>query len=223
MFRSRNPRSHVSESVPPSDDLRIVFPYDKRHIRFNRRFYTPDMTDEKIEYRQLSTILKSFESIVHSSKVIENTVTYVFLILALLGFGFILYYDITQHSSMMVSLTIGYFAVFFIGSCIVYSFVYYKQKEAREKIQQVIMINDAIFEAQGLRWNLPPAFPKWIELWKDYKKTMATSEGEVLAKQESCIEIKEQPKLAQTRESSSYENIQEDKELWQPLIMQRQA
>ena len=226
MSRRRNHKSTIPAPIPPSTDLRIVFPYDKCHNRFNRRFYTPDMTDEKIEYKQLSAILKSFESIIHSSQVIVNTVTYVFLILSLIGFSFILYYDITEINngySLMVTLTIGYFAIFGFGSCIVYSFVGYKQKAARDKIQQVIMINDAMFGSQGLRWNLPPLFPKWIELWKDYKGSVITCNEGVLNKQESCIEVKEEPKLAQTRESSSYEHIQDDKELWQPLIMQRQA
>jgi len=44
-----------------------------------------------------------------------------------------------------------------------------KHLKARKAIQRLIDRNSPFFAAQGLRWNLPLHFPRWIELWKDYR------------------------------------------------------
>jgi len=43
------------------------------------------------------------------------------------------------------------------------------QKKARKAVQMKIDHENQFFANYGLRWNLPLAFPHWIELWKDYR------------------------------------------------------
>jgi len=42
-------------------------------------------------------------------------------------------------------------------------------RKARKGIQEVIDRYAPIFANAGLRWNVPLAFPHYVELWKDYK------------------------------------------------------
>lgn len=42
-------------------------------------------------------------------------------------------------------------------------------KSARKGVQEVIDRHYLMFANSGLRWNLPLAFPHYIELWKDYR------------------------------------------------------
>jgi len=42
-------------------------------------------------------------------------------------------------------------------------------KRARKAVQSLIDRENQFFGNYGLRWNVPLAFPNWIELWKDYK------------------------------------------------------
>jgi uncharacterized membrane protein SpoIIM required for sporulation len=42
-------------------------------------------------------------------------------------------------------------------------------KNARKGVQEVVDRYAPIFASSGLRWNLPLAFPHYIELWKDYR------------------------------------------------------
>jgi len=42
-------------------------------------------------------------------------------------------------------------------------------KKAHKRVQEVVDRHSPVFANVGLRWNLPLAFPHYIELWKDYK------------------------------------------------------
>jgi len=42
-------------------------------------------------------------------------------------------------------------------------------KKARKTVQEVVYRHSSVFANAGLRWNVPLAFPHYIELWKDYK------------------------------------------------------
>jgi hypothetical protein len=42
-------------------------------------------------------------------------------------------------------------------------------RKARTGVQEVIDRHAPIFSQTGIRWNVPLAFPHYIELWKDYK------------------------------------------------------
>jgi len=70
----------------------------------------------------------------------------------------------TFFSALMV-----YFFALIFYTLLLQCVMKHKQKKARKSIESLIKKHSAEFAAQGLRWNLPLAFPHWIELWKDYK------------------------------------------------------
>jgi len=45
----------------------------------------------------------------------------------------------------------------------------HSMKKAKKSVQEVVDRHSSIFANAGLRWNIPLAFPHYIELWKDYK------------------------------------------------------
>jgi len=78
-------------------------------------------------------------------------------------------YDIEEQIDMMFMAWIFLMFAALIWGIIFKCFKKSSFKKARKSVQEVVDRHSLIFANVGLRWNLPLAFPHYIELWKDYK------------------------------------------------------
>jgi len=78
-------------------------------------------------------------------------------------------YDAEEQIQLMVMSWMFMLVAMVFWSIIFSCFKRSSFKRARKGVEQVVDRYSALFASTGLRWNLPLAFPHYIELWKDYK------------------------------------------------------
>jgi len=190
---SRNRGGYVV--TPPTTDFCLVFPYDRKSNTFDKSFYSPALTHGKVSFQQLDSFIGEAERILKKKIDPVKKVWSLFGWFALLGVVFIACLMFTMMSddldddynsdSMAANIDdsdevdslfivlMGYMfgIIFYALICGIYSCK--KHRKARKAIQTLVDRNSQMFAAQGLRWNVPKYFPRWIELWKDYRGQQA--------------------------------------------------
>jgi len=174
--------------APPTTDSALVFHYDKSKNKFDRNFYTPYLTEGRSSSEQMDTFLSAIERKINKKMSKINKINKIFTIWAICGFvtmilfGFMIFSDEDNYDTMYddyysdYDIADTYFLCFmlYVVTLLFYSLLLQlvtrcKQKKAKRSVENYIKKHSGEFAAQGLKWNLPLAFPHWIELWKDYK------------------------------------------------------
>jgi len=159
-------------ATPPTTDYTIVFPFDEGGKRFDSGFYSQGLTDGRVSIEEINHILAEVESTRRpiASKVWSAVCCYVVSLIA----AVVIY----VFSLMMVAESVPEFIPFliliFIGSITGLVFALYKRlrgvtEEMKSKCKAVLDRHNPNFASRGLRWHIPVHFPRWVELWKDYK------------------------------------------------------
>jgi len=174
--------------VPPTTDSALVFHYDKSKKKFDRNFYTSYLTEGRSNPEQMDTFFSAIEKKINKKMDKINKLTKIFTVWMIFGFvmfilgGFMIFSD-DEYSDIMYDDSYGDYDIadtYFTGFMIyVFMLLFYsvllqfihrrKQKKTKKSVENYIKKHSGEFAAQGLRWNIPSAFPHWIELWKDYR------------------------------------------------------
>lgn len=172
--------------IPPTTDSALVFPYDKSTKSFDRKFYSPALTDGRLHSNQVETFLTTLETKVNKkirkaqqlTKLFAGIALFAVTILALYGFclfsesDYVDDVDASEYyndvDSFFIALMGFAFATMFYSIILT---IYRKRcyKKAKKSAERYIKKHNPEFASMGLRWNLPLSFPQWVELWKDYK------------------------------------------------------
>jgi len=87
--------------------------------------------------------------------------------------------DLDEFDSLFIVMIVFIFGIIFYG--VIFNLYARKRyRKARKAIQALVDRNYPMFAAQGLRWNVPKHFPRWIELWKDYRGQAQCMCGQML-------------------------------------------
>jgi len=174
--------------APPTTDSALVFHYDKSKKKFDRNFYTSYLTEGRSSPEQMDSFLSNIERKINKKMDKINKINKIFTIWAILGFftmilfGFMIFSDEDNYDTMYddyysdYDVADTYFMCFmlYVVALLFYSLLLQfvtrrKQKKAKKSVENYIKKHSGDFAAQGLKWNVPLAFPHWIELWKDYR------------------------------------------------------
>jgi len=164
-------------------DSNIIFPLDESGRQYNSRLYTVVLTDGKASKQEIDKVLAD---IMTAGKDPSNKKGWsrascfflvLFIVLAIL-------LPICALLSMIYFMNSGHIliALFFwfaflggsVWSCTSCSATLDDRtlpdiEIIRKKCQVVVDEYNKEYVLKGLRWHLPPEFPQWVELWKDYK------------------------------------------------------
>jgi hypothetical protein len=174
--------------VPPTTDSALVFAYDRSKKKFDRKFYSPVLTEGRSNTEQIESFLSKVERKINKKMDKINKLNKFFAIASIFGFvvlilfGFCIFNDEDSYGDdddfsgyayddvdgFFVALMVYLFTILFY-SLLLQFITRRKQKKARKSVERIIEKHNGEFTAQGLRWNMPLAFPHWIELWKDYR------------------------------------------------------
>ena len=159
-------------AIPPTTDYTIVFPHDDFGKRFDSGFYSPALTDGRASLEEINQILAEVEIIRRplAGKMCGALCCYIVSIIAsVVAYVLFMVSMINNNSGLFPFLIAG-----FIGMIILIFWVFIVRvknihENIRKKCKEVIDKHNHNFVSRGLRWHLPIQFPRWIELWKDYR------------------------------------------------------
>jgi len=159
-------------AIPPTTDYTIVFPHDAVSKRFDSGFYAPGLTDGRASREEIDQVLNEVENVRRplASKIVSALCCYIFGLFAAIG----------SYVFFMVAMAGGdpelipFFVIGFIGLIVALVWIFVVRvknltEQIKTKSRQVIDRHNPSFASRGLRWHVPVHFPRWIELWKDYR------------------------------------------------------
>jgi len=165
-------RSHGTSVIfaPPTTDWTIVFPYVNEDKLFDRGFYSPSLTDGRVTLADISPVLREMEVIIKRKLGCENCLI-TFLVIFILTSTILLFsifLDGGYFPSRWMPVGIYLVLVVLLSSSISLD-IKRRKREAKLLCQKLVDVYNVRFATVGLRWYLPPSFPRWVELWKDYR------------------------------------------------------
>ncbi len=187
-------------AFPPTTKQTIIFPSTDLESKFHYRFYNPKLTDGRASKQAIAQVLTDIEiTIKPYSGRIKRAGYYYFLAYVILSFIALLYFLITadEKSGVFNDALLAFFGG--LGASILILFIAMRiiEKRMLRKCHEAIKKHNENFVPKGLRWHLPPDFPRWIELWKDYIKPR-----ESVNQANSVSELGESPSLNQEEKAS---------------------
>lgn len=175
-FANHSPETSLSSRksfmVPPTTDFTVIFPFDKHTGKFDRLFYYSALTDGRASQDQIDLFLREIEQILQRKSKPINIIIWLFVFLAFSVLLGLTYHHMDRYDTereMVIKTMIAYLFVVVLCSGTIQLYRRHTKKKAKKAIEAAIRRSYLEFEAQGLRWNIPAGFPKWIELWKYYK------------------------------------------------------
>jgi len=163
-------------AVPPTTDMGLVFPFDRRSSKFDRSFYSPALTDGRASSEQIETFLKGVEKLIKKKSRGIKLFMGLFIFFVITGFlglfcviSDIDYLDESTDIDDLFTYFMGYLLAVIFYALLLQLYIRRKQRKAKKSVKSYMKKNGQAFNEQGLRWNAPMFFPQWIELWKDYK------------------------------------------------------
>jgi len=159
-------------AIPPTTDYTIVFPHDAVGKRFDSGFYAPGLTDGRASREEIDQVLTEVENVRRplNGKIVSAVCCYIFgLFAAVGGYVFLMVSMASEVPDM-----IPFFVIGFIGLIIALIWIFIARVknvnvEMKTKCKAVVDRHNPNFASRGLRWHVPVHFPRWIELWKDYR------------------------------------------------------
>jgi len=195
----------------PASKVRIVFPYDKSSKRYNTEAYSPSLTEGRAECEEIYPILQEIESIIQEKIGICSKHRTSFIFLSFVTWVLLLYVSLKQLDPYDIYFALKIVGVIFVSTqlCLIaVAFISHRHetqmKEVMTLCQGIIDTYKPKFDSVGLRWSLPPNFPKSIELWKDYKGKPGYVD-QVSEKSEDLEETHEEINIGDEEEKNEYQ------------------
>ena len=168
---SRRFRSHHRKVLTPASNENIViFPY--KSGTFDTSSYHASQNDHKVTLEEINKVLNEIQAtrLVWNKKFWRTFWCYVgSLLLAIGGFIVLMIFVLSKE---VILIPIGIFVFIIIAVCTficVFLVLAFYDDKAIEESKKVIEKYNPEFALGGLKWNLPAAFPQWIELWNEFK------------------------------------------------------
>jgi len=158
-----------SPYIPSSSDYMIVIPFNKEDNKFSRTSYSASMTGGRAsseEINQVLTLLDLTTSNIPTGRQIITRLIIRFLVPAVMIWILAEAWRCYRHAEPTILL------FWYMLASLIYILVRRNSqvKEAKGQVQKIIQRFQPTFEERGLRWNIPLAFPHYIELCRDYRE-----------------------------------------------------
>jgi len=173
------------EDPPSSSDSVIVFPWNSSHQKFDRKFYSSDLTQGRASSDDINQVLTLFELIfprIPSSSIFLTSWTLRFLFPMIVMILFELN-RVFRNSDFAWSLLSIYWVV---GLIHLFSERYEKREQAKAELEEVLKMVQPAYIKRGLRWRVPEELGGWIELMKDENGSEQLSI--LIVKPDECVE-----------------------------------
>ena len=158
-----------STYIPSSSDYTIVIPFNTDDNKFSRTSYSSSMTGGRAsseEINQVLTLLDITTSNIPTGRQIITRLIIRFLVPAVMIWILVEAWRCYRPSTPATVL------FWYMLASLIYILVRRNSqvKEAKNQVQKIIQRFQPTFEERGLRWNIPLAFPHYIELCRDYRE-----------------------------------------------------
>jgi hypothetical protein len=166
-------KTATAGGIPPTSAYTIVFPSPAFDAKFDSSSYYPTLTDGKASTQEITQVLSDIESTIKPFNEKIKRAGYIFLLYVILSFLPALYFFFAKgDKSVAFIVSIAAFCAGAIVGLVIWICCYIRKVDAKmlPKCQEAIDRHNQDFAQKGLRWHLPPSFPRWVELWKDYKR-----------------------------------------------------
>ena len=153
-------------SIPSSTDYTIVIGLARDEKKFDRTLYDSAMTGGRASLEEVDQVLTQIENL-FPKRSSWKTIGWTTLALALLPCFYIrACYDLSilQIYLLVVFLIMTLLFVLAGKSNI------NNNKEAYNQANMLLQRFQPSFDAKGLRWHVPKAFPNYVQLFKDYRE-----------------------------------------------------
>jgi len=167
------------EFAPPTSDFRLVFRYNYKIKSFDFTKYSASSTDGKLSRAELQSFLEKLNSIVNTNmpKDVSSIACLCVFLLAVIMVAIVIPIIAVNADGFNTGAAFGVsLGILFVVFMIVAYSIFRKNRKNHAKIsamkseaQRLIADTRLDFKPRGLRWSIPPEFPLWVELWKDYK------------------------------------------------------
>ena len=165
--------SQIIIAIPPTTDYTVVFPHDDLAKRFDTGFYSPALTDGRASKEEIEQVLREVEAVrkPFASKIVSAVCCYILSLFAAIGGFIFLMISVGggPGGDMIPFYIIGYIA-FLVAIIVVFALrIKSITEQMKTKCREVLDRQNQNFASRGLRWHIPVHFPRWVELWKDYR------------------------------------------------------
>jgi len=164
--------STENTTIPHTNAQRVIIPMGKNDGEFDASSYTPNQTGERVQIHEITPILNEIETVCKKYLKEINNIIHIGFFILVACVGSIAALWVATDSSVASLFTISFIilcGIVFYGLYALKSIKKFVQ-DNREETETVLMKYKSSFESKGLRWQLPPEYPKWIELWNDWNK-----------------------------------------------------
>lgn len=168
----------VRDDIPASTKTMIVFPWLEASKEFDKKVYTPEMTDNRATTEQVHQFLDIMTNIVKEKHYTETFKAAIALLKISAPLALVLYlFEGTLN--ITVRNVILFFFAWASAWFLAHLLNQQRKKSNSERIKQQLKTAfekhslESLYKAfdkKGLRWKIPAQFPYWIELYKDYEK-----------------------------------------------------
>ena len=153
----------LNPDVPPSTDSVIVFPFNRTNKRFNKEFYSSEMTNGRASSDDINQVLTILELIsprfpTKLDLLISCLVRFVPPLVIVILFE---QTDVFQSSACVWAVLLIYWIV---GIFFLLSQRDLKADDARVDLERIIEMVQPEYLKKGLRWQIPEQNYHWIEL-----------------------------------------------------------
>ena len=162
-----------NEPIHSNTDKVIIFPYNISQGKFETKDYKVSQTNQRASKDDISDVLGEVENAIkskmhESDKIMNYVVVYSFIVLGG-GTMFSASKGWLKDANKSVKMSILELAL--IAPAIWYgvNFSIEKTNEIKTMADIIFDRHNTVWSQKGLRWNAPKAFPKWVELSKEYK------------------------------------------------------
>jgi hypothetical protein len=171
---------HPTIKVPKTSPSVIIIPYEELGNKFDTSAYSPALTDGRASLEEINQVLNDLEATraPFTSKILGNICYYILSTFLMIGAIALCAAFVKKHGKGMLVLIICS-VVMYIAVIIVLT------KRSKRLNAQLIAECKAVadrhnssFASRGLRWYVPSHFPRWVELWKDYNRGQAQTQGQ---------------------------------------------
>jgi len=166
--------------IPSSTSKMIVFPYNTTDYKFESKNYSPSQTIHRVPKDEIDQVLGEVGlAIKGHMDAADRMLEYAFAwTIAVFGSGTAFTYHKGWLQDAGKSIRMSLIELALVAPAF-YKAVTYQT----EKTQEMKRVTDLIFEEhnkhwkqKGLRWAMPDAFPKWVELLKEYNAQQKENE-----------------------------------------------
>jgi len=156
-------------NIPSSSDYTIIIPFDREENKFSRTVYSTSMTGGRASCDEVNQVLTLLDIAVSNIPTTFQTLKTLLIRLLVPGLMIWIIAESWRCYRMETPLTMLFWYM-------VASLLYMlrkksvETKEAKSQVQKVLQRFQPLFEERGLRWNIPQAFPLYVELCRDYRE-----------------------------------------------------